>query len=440
MSAPAVQHVLSIAGGGPLSGRIAISGSKNASLPIMAASILTDEAVLLRNVPEVADTSLMAEILQVLGGRAEELDGGVVSLRATRMDSVVPPELARRMRASIVLLGALLARTGEARLPKPGGDEIGARRVEQHIRGLRAMGAEINEGPAEFVARVRGSLHGARLTLDLPTVTGTENLVMAGVLAEGRTEIFNAAREPHVQDLCRFLSSMGASIEGAGTDVIVVEGVERLHGTEHRVVSDYLEAGTYAIAAAATGGDVVIEDGRYEDLTHVLLKLEQAGAEVEAGADSIRVRRAPEHLLEPVDLVSWVHPAFPTDLQAQYMALMTQARGEAVISEILFENRFQHVPELLRMGARIDVRGRYAVVHGPARLHGTDVVVPDIRSGAALVIAALCARGETELREAWHIDRGYQDLPGKLRQLGATVERGLSSEEVPGHSATSTFE
>ena len=301
------------------------------------------------------------------------------------------------------------------------------------------MGAEINEEPAEFIAHVRGGLHGARLTLDLPTVTGTENLVMAGVLADGRTEIFNPAREPHVQDRCRFLSSMGASIDGAGTDVIVVEGVERLHGTEHRVVSDYLEAGTYAIAAAATGGDVVMDDGRHEDLTHLLLKLEQAGAEVEAGADTIRVRRSPEQRLEPVDLVSWVHPAFPTDLQAQYMALMTQARGETVISEILFENRFQQVPELLRMGARIDVRGRDAVVHGPARLHGTDVVVPDIRSGAALVIAALCARGETELREAWHIDRGYQDMPGKLRQLGATVERGLSSEQALDRSTTSTF-
>jgi UDP-N-acetylglucosamine 1-carboxyvinyltransferase len=416
-------HVLRVQGGKPLLGRVGISGSKNASLAIMAASVLTDEPVVLRNVPRIADTALMGEILRSLGG-SETQDAGVIRLRADRISTTVPPELARRMRASIVLLGALLAREGEARLPRPGGDEIGARRVEQHIRGLRAMGAEIFEGPTEFVARATGGLRGARIVLDLPTVTGTENLVMAGVLARGRTEIFNAAREPHVQDLCRFLCSMGAGIRGAGTDVIEVEGVDRLRGTDHRVISDYLEAGTFAIAVVAAGGDVVMEDSPEQDLTQVLLKLEQVGAIVDTRPATIRVRREPGVQLEAVDMISWVHPGFPTDLQAQYMALMTQARGEAVIWEPLFENRFRQVPELVRMGARISVRGRDAVVSGPTPLHGSQVVVPDIRSGAALAIAALCADGSTELREAWHIDRGYQDLAGKLAHLGAAMERG----------------
>jgi UDP-N-acetylglucosamine 1-carboxyvinyltransferase len=421
-------HVLYVEGGRRLDGRVGISGSKNASLAIMAASMLTDEPVLLRNVPQIADTVLMGEILEALGGKNLPASDGELALHAERISTTVPVALARRMRASIVLLGALLAREGEARLPRPGGDEIGARRVEQHVRGLRSMGAHVEEGPTEFVARAPGGLHGARIILDLPTVTGTENLVMAAVLAKGRTEIFNAAREPHVQDLCRFLQSMGASIYGVGTDVIVVEGVDRLSGTEHRVIPDYLEAGTFAIAVAATGGDVTMEDGPHDDLTQVLLKLEQAGAEVEASAGTIRVRRDPGKPLEAVDMVTWVHPGFPTDLQAQYMALMTRATGETVIWEPLFENRFQQVPELVRMGAEISVRGRDVQVSGPARLRGADVVVPDIRSGAALVIAALCAEGTTELREAWHIDRGYQDLAAKLAQLGATIERG-----VPGH-------
>jgi UDP-N-acetylglucosamine 1-carboxyvinyltransferase len=437
----ASNHVLYVEGGTPLYGRIGISGSKNASLAIMAASILTEDAVLLRNVPLIADTALMLEILQALGGTSAEEGPGSFRLQAERISGTVPPSLASRMRASIVLLGALLARTGEAKLPRPGGDEIGARRVEQHVRGLRAMGAEIFEGPAEFVARAPGRLRGARIILDLPTVTGTENLIMAAALAEGRTEIFNAAREPHVQDLCRFLQSMGARIHGAGTDVIVVEGVDRLGGTEHRVIPDYLEAGTFAIAAAATGGEILLEDGPHGDLTQVLLKLEQAGAEVQVHADAITVRRDAGRPLEAVDMVTWVHPGFPTDLQAQYMALMTQARGEAVIWEPLFENRFQQVPELTRMGAEISVRGRDAHVTGPAALRATKVTVPDIRSGAALVIAALCARGTTELAAAWHIDRGYQDLAGKLCQLGASVRRGAAGRGAPGPpSSPSTYE
>jgi UDP-N-acetylglucosamine 1-carboxyvinyltransferase len=416
-------HVLEVTGGRLLRGSVRVAGSKNASLPIMAASLLTEDRVTLRNVPEIADTALMAEIIEALGGSVERLGNGGLALRTAQISGEAPADLCGRMRASIVLLGPLLARAGQARLPKPGGDEIGARRVELHLHGLAAMGAEIVQTTHEFVARVRGRLRGARVPLDMPTVTGTENLIMAASLAEGRTEILNAAREPHVQDLCRLLIGMGAVIEGVGTDHLVVEGVERLRGTEHDVVPDYLEAGTYAIATAAVGGEVELEASPPRDLTQVLLKLQEAGAEVETGADVITVRRDPDRRLWAVDMITWAHPGFPTDLQAQYMALMTQAHGESTVSEYLHENRFLHVPELMRMGARITVRGRDATIRGPARLHGTDVVIPDIRSGAALVIAALCARGTTELIGTRHLDRGYEDLVGKLARLGASVGR-----------------
>ncbi len=423
MPAAAPDGILDVTGGRPLRGCVSIGGSKNASLPIMAASMLTAEPVRLHNVARVADTDSMAAILAELGVGVESRGPGRLLITAADVVGDVPADLGRRMRASIVLLGALISRVGAARLPKPGGDQIGARRVEQHVRGLRAMGADVTETATEFVARAPGGLRGARVVLDMPTVTGTENIIMAAVLAGGRTEIYNASREPHVQDLCRFLCSMGARIEGAGTDEIVIEGVSSLRGTEHRVIPDYLEAGTYAIAAAAAGGDVVLEDGPAHDLPSVLLKLQEAGAEVEAGGGRIRVRRDPARPLRPVDLWTWAHPGFPTDLQPQYVALMTQAAGTAIITEPLYDNRFQHVVELMRMGARITTQGRDAFVRGPARLHGTDVTVPDIRSGAALVIAALCASGTTEIAEAWHIERGYEDMPAKLRALGASVER-----------------
>jgi UDP-N-acetylglucosamine 1-carboxyvinyltransferase len=421
-------HVLHITGGRPLHGRVRVGGSKNASLPIMAAAMLTREPVALSNIARVADVELMCEILGDLGVTVEQPECGRARLTAGEVGGVVSDEMGRRMRASIVLLGALMGRVGTARLPKPGGDQIGARRVEQHVRGLRALGADVTESATEFVARAPHGLRGARVVLDMPTVTGTENIIMASVLAEGRTEIFNAAREPHVQDLCRFLIALGADIRGAGTDEIVVHGVRHLHGTEHRVIPDYLEAGTYAMAVAAAGGDVVLEDGPAQDLPSVLLKLQDAGAEVVVTGREIRVRRDQDQPLRPVDLWTWAHPGFPTDLQPQYVSLMTQAGGTAIITEPLYDNRFQHVLELSRMGARIHVDGRDAVVKGPSRLHGTDVTVPDIRSGAALVIAALCARGTTEIGEAWHIERGYEDMPGKLRSLGADIELRGSTE------------
>ena len=417
-------HVLVVSGGRELHGRICISGSKNAALPLMAATLLTADRVTLTNLPQVADTQLMREILEQLGARTRAPGPSALTINGAGVaESRVSADLGRRMRASIVLLGALLARTGKATIPRPGGDEIGARRVEQHIRGLRQMGAEVVETETEFIATTRGRMHGARVIFDLPTVTGTENIMLAAVLAEGRTEILQAAREPHVQDLAKLLISMGAQIYGIGTDELVIEGVQRLHGADHQVIPDYLEAGTYAIAAAATGGDVVLECSPPEDLTAPLIKLEHAGVDIEVGEGLIRISRPPNRPLQPVDLTTWVHPGFPTDLQAQFLALMTQARGESVISEFIFENRYQHVMELLRMGARIRVDGKVAIVKGPSRLHGTDVIVPDIRSGAALIVAALCAEGTTELHNAWHVDRGYQNLVGKFTELGAAIER-----------------
>jgi UDP-N-acetylglucosamine 1-carboxyvinyltransferase len=414
-------HALRITGGVQLAGDLCVSGSKNAALPEMAAALLTKERLTLHNVPRVTDTALMADILTGLGGSVAGHGTVTLSMEGAHGKDV-HDDLGRRMRATIVLLGALLARFGNARVPRPGGDDIGARRFEQHLRGLRQMGAHITETSTEIVAEV-DRLRGQRIVFDLPTVTGTENILLAAVLAEGRTEIFNAAREPHVQDLCRLLGKMGAHIEGIGTERLVVDGVGELGGAEHTVISDYLEAGTYAIAVAAAGGELRIDCSRPEDLNLVLLKLELAGAHVEVGDGWFRVGRQNKTRLKPIDMSTWTFPGFPTDLQAQYMALMTQADGETVISEYVHENRFQHVAQLARMGAGITVESRiHAVVHGPCRLRGTEVAIPDIRSGAALVVAAMCSEGESLLRNAWHIDRGYEDMVGKLGSVGARIE------------------
>jgi UDP-N-acetylglucosamine 1-carboxyvinyltransferase len=422
------QRALRITGGAQLAGSICISGSKNAALPEMAATLLTKDTVRLSNVPKVRDTAVMAQILTGLGGSSEG-EGDVRLNMAKAKASDVPADLGSKMRATILLLGALLGRFGRARLPRPGGDDIGARRVEQHLRGLRQMGAHIWETDTEIIAEA-DRLRGQRIVFDLPTVTGTENILLAAVLAAGRTEIFNAAREPHVQDLCSLLIKMGARIEGTGSERLVVEGVGELGGAEHMVIADYLEAGTYGLAVAATGGEVRLECSRPQDLNMVLLKLEQAGAHVEVGEGWFRVGRAQKTRLKPNDMSTWTFPGFPTDLQAQYMALMTQADGKTVISEYVHENRFQHVAQLAKMGAGITVEGRlHAVVHGPCRLRGTDVAIPDIRSGAALVIAALCAEGESLLRNSWHVERGYEDMAGKLSSVGARIESVTIDEE-----------
>ncbi len=424
-------RALRITGGAQLAGDVCVSGSKNAALPEMAAALLTTRKLTLHNVPRVTDTAVMAEIVREMGGNSEG-EGTVALDTSAAVRSAVPDQFGRRMRATIVLLGALLARFGKARVPRPGGDDIGARRFEQHLRGLRQMGAHINETKDEIVATA-DRLRGDRIVFDLPTVTGTENILLAAVTAEGRTEIFNAAREPHVQDLCLLLTKMGARIEGIGTERLIVDGTVELGGAEHTVVADYLEAGTYAIAVAAAGGRLRIECSRPEDLQVLLLKLEQAGAQVDAGDGWFLVSRDPHAPLKPIDMSTWTYPGFPTDLQAQYMALMTQADGESVISEYVHENRFHHVRELAKMGAGITVEGRlHAVVHGPCRLHGTELSIPDIRSGAALVIAALCADGDSVLRHFWHVERGYEDMVGKLASVGARIKTVSVEPDSPG--------
>jgi UDP-N-acetylglucosamine 1-carboxyvinyltransferase len=415
-------ELLSITGGRRLEGRVPISGSKNATLPVMAAALLTDQPVDLVNVPDIEDIETMAAMLRHIGvdvGRPAPSEWRLQAGPA--LDSNVGASLSRRMRGSFLLLGALVARTGEAVIARPGGDDIGMRRVEQHLEGLRAMGAVVHEEGDTYVARAH-RLHGARIDLDMPTVTGTENLMMAASLADGITVISNAAREPHVVDLARCLVGMGARISGAGTELIVVEGQGGLlHGTRHSVTTDYIEAGTYMVAAAATGGDVVVERMRPSDVRWLISKLRAAGCEVIEGSSHVRVRR--DGPLRPVDVTTWPHPGFATDLQSQFVALMTQAQGVSIVSEAVFENRFRHVAELRKLGARIVVDGRSAVVTGPSALRGGSVRVPDIRSGAALVIAGLCAEGVSVLDAVYHLDRGYERLEDKLQGLGADVAR-----------------
>ena len=409
---------LEIVGGAPLRGRVTVSGSKNAALPQMAAAILTDGPLRLSNVPGIEDVETMCRLLRGLGARVERSEGEV-AIDTQGITTVEPDvELGRRMRASLLLLGPLLVSRGEASLPLPGGDDIGMRRVEQHLDGLRAMGAEVRED--EFGIRARATrLHGAHIQLDMPTVTGTENLMMAAARADGITVISNAAREPHVVDLALCLKAMGARIAGAGGDRIVIEGVAHLHPTEHRVRADYIEAGTFAIAAAATGGEIVIEQLDCDDLDQVLHKLRRAGCQVEEGGTWLRVSRPGR--LRAVDMTTWPHPGFATDLQAQYVALMARADGFSTVSEALFENRFQHVEQLRRLGAEISLHGRSAVVHGGSSWRGADLDISDIRSGAALVIGALCVEGTSRLVNVHHLDRGYEDLVGKLAGLGATL-------------------
>lgn len=415
-------RLLHVTGGRPLAGEVRTSGSKNAALPIMAASLMTREPCRLRNVPALADVDNTLEILAGLGVRVTRDEGDVTLDASVEPRSEVPEDRARRMRASILFMGPLLARTGRAVVPKPGGDDIGMRRVEQHVYGLLQLGARIEEDHDSFICSAEDGLRGAQINLDMPTVTGTENILMAAVVAEGRTTIINAAREPHVADLATALKSMGAEIRGAGTDRIEVEGGTRLHGIDHRVTPDYLEAGTYAIATAAVGGEVYITDAPVEDLGSLILKLRHAGIDVEVGENWLRVRR--DGPITPVDLITWTHPGFATDLQPQYTALMTQAGGQAVIQEFLFENRFSCIGELARMGADIELagHGRSIWVNGPAHLHAAEVRVPDIRSGAALLIAALCASGTSTLLGVEHLERGYEDVTGKLSRLGGQVD------------------
>jgi UDP-N-acetylglucosamine 1-carboxyvinyltransferase len=413
---------LRIGGGNRLSGRIAISGAKNASLPEMAASILTEEPLRLTNVPEVWDVGTMRRLLGDLGIECSRHSPHQVELSAKSIRGhEAPYELVKTMRASVLVLGPLLARHGRARVSLPGGCAIGARPIDQHIKGMIRLGAHVvlEHG---FVEAETDGLRGARFRFDTQTVTGTENLLMAACLARGTTVLENAAREPEVEDLARLLIAMGAQIEGAGTETIEIHGVERLKGTRHEVLPDRIEAGTYVVAAALIGDGVEIEACRPGDLGAVLEALRSTGVEISCGETNIRVASR-KRSFRPVDVVTEPYPGFPTDMQAQFMVLLSQADGRSVVQETIFENRFMHVGELARMGARIDLEGHEAVVTGPSSLSGAKVMATDLRASACLVLAALAAEGESIIDRVYHLDRGYERLEEKLQKLGADVSR-----------------
>ncbi|HVE48396.1 MAG TPA: UDP-N-acetylglucosamine 1-carboxyvinyltransferase [Casimicrobiaceae bacterium] len=411
---------LVIEGGARLSGSVRISGAKNAALPILCASLLTEEPLHLRNVPQLNDLRTMRTLLSQMGVKHQSSDGAL-SLDASRIDwPLAPYELVKTMRASILALGPLVARCGEARVSLPGGCAIGLRPVDQHVKGLQAMGAEIDLDHGYINARAR-KLVGTRYVFDGVTVTGTENLMMAATLADGRTVLENAAREPEVVDLARCLVAMGAKINGAGTDRIVIDGVSRLGGASHRIMPDRIETGTFAAAAAATGGDVTLEGATSDSLDAVLDKLREADAVVEMLPDAIRVRGNGD--IASFNLRTAPYPAFPTDMQAQMMALATVAKGTSVVVETIFENRMMHVQELVRMGAEIEVEGNTAVVRGVARLTGANVMATDLRASACLVIAGLVAEGTTMIDRIYHLDRGYERIEAKLSSLGARIQR-----------------
>ncbi|MBL8382435.1 MAG: UDP-N-acetylglucosamine 1-carboxyvinyltransferase [Burkholderiales bacterium] len=411
---------LVLQGGQRLNGEIAVSGAKNAALPIICASLLTADTLAVDNVPRLQDVATMQRLLAQMGAGVERVDGGLV-LDAGRVDRPEAPyDLVKTMRASVLVLGPLLARFGNARVSLPGGCAIGARPVDQHIKGLQALGAEIRIDHGYIVAKAR-RLKGARIVTDLVTVTGTENLMMAAALADGETVIENAAREPEVVDLANCLNAMGARIAGAGSDRIVVRGVERLHGARHRVMADRIETGTFLTAVAAAGGDVVLAGARPDTLDAVIDKITEAGARIEVGPDRIRIvaRRRPR----AVNLRTAPYPAFPTDMQAQFMALNAVADGTGVVTETIFENRFMHAQELMRLGAQIEIEGNTAVVKGVRSLTGANVMATDLRASASLVVAGLVADGETVIDRIYHLDRGYESLETKLSAVGARVTR-----------------
>lgn len=417
---------LRIVGGRRLSGTVEVSGAKNAALPELCATLLTDEAVTLVNVPRLRDIATMRSLLEHMGVRTQTHgDRGGMSFHAQgELRPEAPYELVKTMRASVLVLGPLLARMGHARVSLPGGCAIGARPVDQHIKGLQAMGAEIAVEHGYMIARLpagRSRLKGARIATDMVTVTGTENFLMAAALAEGETVLENAAQEPEIPDLAEMLIAMGAKIEGHGTSRIHIQGVERLHGCHHQVVADRIEAGTFLCAVAATGGEVLLRHGRADHLEAVIDKLREAGAAIEAGDSFIRVRS--EGRLKAQSFRTTEYPGFPTDMQAQFMALNCVAQGTSTVTETIFENRFMHVSELMRLGARIQIDGKVAVVEGVDRLSGATVMATDLRASASLVIAGLLADGETIVDRIYHLDRGYDQMETKLRAIGADIER-----------------
>ena len=416
---------LLIRGGRSLQGEVQISGAKNATLPELCAALLTSEPVHLRNVPRLQDVSTMRKLLLNMGVQVSEQDGSELRINAGTLHTPEAPyELVKTMRASVLALGPLLARFGHAKVSLPGGCAIGSRPVDQHLKGLTAMGAEIAVEHGYMIARIGGGrkrLKGARITTDMVTVTGTENFLMAAALAEGETILENAAQEPEIPDLAEMLIAMGARIEGHGSRRIRIQGVESLQGCTHQVVADRIEAGTFLCAVAATGGEVFLKDGRADHLDAVIEKLQAAGALVQAVEGGIRIQA--QGRLQAQSFRTTEYPGFPTDMQAQFMALNCISEGASRSTETIFENRFMHVNELLRLGANIQIEGKVAVVQGVQRLSGATVMATDLRASASLVIAGLVAEGQTVVDRIYHLDRGYDRMESKLRGLGADIER-----------------
>jgi UDP-N-acetylglucosamine 1-carboxyvinyltransferase len=411
---------LNIRGGKTLNGSVRISGAKNAALPIISASLLSAEPLALTNVPQLNDIGTMVKLLAQMGVKADRSAESLTLSAANITDKTAPYELMKTMRASILVLGPLLARFGEAKVSLPGGCAIGARPVDLHIKGLEAMGASITIEAGYILARA-AKLKGARILMETVTVTGTENLMMAACLADGTTTLENAAREPEVVDLALCLIAMGAKITGHGTDKITVVGVEKLHGASYAVMPDRIETGTFLAAVAATGGDVTLTNAAPDTLDAVIDRLRESGATITATADTLRIvaNKRPK----PISLKTAPYPAFPTDMQAQFIALNCVASGTAVVTETIFENRFMHVQELVRLGAKIEIEGNTAIVHGVEKLTGAGVMATDLRASACLVIAGLVAHGETIIDRIYHLDRGYDHIEAKLTALGAQIER-----------------
>ena len=416
---------LLIRGGRQLSGEVQISGAKNATLPELCAALLTAEPVTLHNVPRLQDVATMLKLIRNMGVQVDQLPNGTVRVDAGPLSSPEAPyELVKTMRASVLALGPLLARFGEATVSLPGGCAIGSRPVDQHLKGLTAMGAEILVEHGYMIAKLangRTRLKGARIVTDMVTVTGTENFLMAAALAEGETILENAAQEPEIPDLAEMLIQMGAKIEGHGTSRIRIQGVEALHGCTHQVVADRIEAGTFLCAVAATGGDVVLKYGRFDHLEAVIEKLRDAGATVMAVDGGIRVQS--QGRLKAQSFRTTEYPGFPTDMQAQFMALNCISHGHSKVTETIFENRFMHVNELVRLGANIQIDGKISVIEGIEKLSGATVMATDLRASASLVIAGLVAEGETVVDRIYHLDRGYDQMETKLRGIGADIER-----------------
>jgi UDP-N-acetylglucosamine 1-carboxyvinyltransferase len=422
---------LLIRGGRRLSGELRISGAKNAALPILAATLLSAEPVTLANVPHLHDVTTMIELLGCLGVEVMIDDSMNVEVHGGSLSGYrAPYEVVKTMRASFTVLGPLLARYGRAEVSLPGGCAIGSRPVDQHLKGLAAMGANVEVDDGYVIADNGGGLKGAHILMDVSTVGGTQNLMMAATLAQGTTVLENAALEPEIVDLAECLIAMGASISGHGTDVITIEGVDELHGALHEVMPDRVETGTYLIAAAATGGDIMIKQTRPEILDAVLIKLEEAGAAIEQGADWVSLSM-PQGRPKAVDIRTAPHPGFPTDMQAQFLAMNAIAEGTSRVTETIFENRFMHIPEINRLGAKIALQGNtVALIEGVPQLHGAPVMATDLRASFSLVIAGLVAEGETLIDRIYHIDRGYERIEEKLMQIGASVERVGGSRAV----------